>query len=868
MSKKYKVPPIAERLLVCLIRSDIQEEVLGDLEEKYQKKAQKGSVLMAKADYWYQVIKYMRPFALKSFQFHNSNFISMHKSHFKIAWRNIVRHKGFSLINISGLAIGMAVAILIGLWIHHELTYNRHYNNYKHIAKVLQNQDINGETVTWGSQALQLGPVLKDEYGAHFEHVVMGSWTGEHILTHGTKTISSSGNYLEPAVSEMLSLEMIYGTREGLNNPNTILISYTTSRALFGHDNPIGEVVSIDNKYEVTVKGVYTDIPEDASFNNLHFIAPFELYVAGENLQKRVGWGNSWFQCYVQIKEDANMTEVSSIIADAKLINVDEEEKRFNPQLFLHPMSKWRLYSDFENGIATGGRIEYVRLFATIGIFVLMLACINFMNLSTARAEKRGKEIGIKKAMGSLRSQLISQFLLESIVLSFFALIFALLLVHITLPLFSIIVDENLSLLWKEPIFWIACLFFSLFTGILAGSYPALFMSSLNIIKTLKGGYLKGAGNLMPRKILVVLQFTISIILIVGTAGVYKQINYVKNRPIGYEKENLISIPMRTSEVRQNYDKFKHDLITGGFAEQVSQSEDHITDMSTTNGGFIWAGKDPNMQDEIVTMGTGFDFGETINWELIEGRDFSHRLASDSLGFILNEAAVNYMGLNDPIGEKVKAFGREYTIIGVVKNMITQSLFESVRPMIFYIDSFGRLELINIKLPGNIPVSEALNGIEKIYKKHNSSTPFSYEFADQQFALKYKDEKQVGELAGTFALFAILISCMGLFGMSVYSMELRIKEISIRKVLGAPIFNLWSLLTKDFVVLIAIACVIALPLSHFVLENWLEQYGYKTDLPWWIFASAGLVSVLIATLVISFQTLKTALINPVETLKE
>ncbi len=859
-------PQLAQRFLLFFLREDLAEEVLGDLEEKFYARMEEGSVFNAKLNYWYQVMHYLRPFAIRNFKSStfNLNHYAMYKSYFKIGWRNLAKHKGYSFINIGGLAVGMMVAMLIGLWIYDELSFNQYHQNYDRLAWVMQNQMFDDGIQTWGWQAMQLGPELRTNYGAYFEHVITASFPQDRTLQIGEKALTRTGIFMEPTAPEMLSLRMLSGTPQGLVEPNSVLLTESTARAIFNNQDPIDKVLKLGEQ-EVKVTGVYEDLPNNSSFADVAFIAPWELHV--KTLPDWLDWGNSWFQTIVQIADHAEMEQVSAAIKEVKMKHCDEGDAKFKPELFLQPLSKTYLYSEFEQGVNVGGRIQYVWLFGIVGAFVLLLACINFMNLSTARSEKRAREIGIRKAVGSLRSQLIHQFFTESVLIAGLAFVGALILVQLILQPFNEVADKEINMLWLSPTFWLFGVSFVLLTAVLAGSYPALYLSSLRAVSVLKGTFRAGRMATLPRRVLVVVQFTVSISLIVGTIVVFQQIQFVKNRPIGYNLNRLLTIPLKNDQINQRFETFRNELLQTGAVEEVAKSESSLTSTDVSNSGFDWKGKDPGMKDGFVTMRVSHEFGKTVDWEIVEGRDFSRDFVTDSVGFIINEAAAAYMGLDNPVGEQVKwGEGAVYTIIGVVNDMITHSPYDPVRQMIFFID-YKRSEVANVKLKPSVSIPEALAKIETVYQKHDPVNPFEYYFADEQYAEKFRAEERIGKLAGFFAILAIFISCLGLFGLASYVAEQRTKEIGIRKVLGASVGQLWQLLSKDFVLLVLISCLIAAPLAYYFLHGWLQNYEYRTDISWWIFVLAGLGALGITLLTVSFQTIKAALSNPVKSLR-
>jgi putative ABC transport system permease protein len=798
----------------------------------------------------------------------------MIKSYFKIGWRNLLKNKGYSFINIGGLAVGMAVAILIGLWVYEEISYDKNFTNYDRIARVVQNQTIDGEIQTWFGQAMQLAPELRNTYGSNFEHVVTATFPGDFKLTLGEKTVTKSGSFMEPGITEMLTLKMLNGTRSGLNDLNSILLSESTAKTLFGEDNPIDKIIKVDNNVDVKVTGVYEDLPYNSSFSNLNVILPWQQLVKIADLENRVGWGNSWFQCLVQIAKHTDMNSVSANIKDGKLnrVMVNNDDARFKPELFLHPMSRWHLHSEFKNGVSVGGDIQYVWMFGVIGSFVLFLACINFMNLSTARSEKRAKEVGIRKTIGSVRTQLMTQFFTESLIVSITAFVISLMFVQLALPWFNEVSGKRISILWNSPAFWLVNAGFAVLTGLISGSYPAMFLSSFSPVKVLKGTFNVGRLSTMPRKVLVVVQFTVSITLIIGTIIIFRQIQFAQSRPIGYIINGIVSVPIRTDEIMKHFDALRNELLRTGAIAEVAASEVQITETFTTNSGFDWRGKDPDLADEFVTSGVTHDFGKTIGWQILEGKDFSKELASDSSGFIVNETAVKYMGFENPIGEVMKwGNNGDWKIIGVTKDMVTQSPYSAVKPMIFFLKSqrlsFIRMSILNIRLNPSANALEALAKIEPIFKKYDAANAFEYKFADQEFGKKFSNERRIGTLAMVATTLAILISCLGLFGLASFVAERRTKEIGIRKVLGASVSQVWKLLSKDFVLLVVISCVIAIPLSFYFMNNWLTQYHYKMVITWDIFIVASMGALAITLLTISFQSIKSALANPVKSLR-
>jgi len=791
----------------------------------------------------------------------------MFKNYFLTAWRNLYKSKGYSAINIGGLAVGMAVAILIGLWIWDELSYDKYHKNYDKIARVMQHQVFNGEIGTQVSNPAVMAGEIRDKFGSDFKYVLQSSWNFDHTVAYGEKKFLKSGSFIEPQITEMLSLKMVNGTRAGLKDPYSILLSESVAKAYFGTNDPIDKTLRIDNKYDVKVTGVYEDLPYNTSLRDISYIMPWDLYLSQNPWIKEMKnpWGSNFSQTFAQVADNSDMQKVSAKIKNVKLDQVSKEEKKYNAQVFLQPMSKWHLYGDFKNGINTGGRIQYVWLFGIIGIFVLLLACINFMNLSTARSEKRAKEVGVRKAIGSGRRQLISQFFSESFMVVILAFILSLVLVVLALPFFNDVADKKLLMLWSNPVFWLMGLLVCIFTGLIAGSYPALYLSSFNPVKVLKGTFRAGRFASVPRKVLVVLQFTVSVVLMIGTIVVYQQIQHAKNRPVGYNRESLVWVSLG-NEIQKKYEALRTELKSNNVVVEMATATSPPTDDWNTNGGFDWEGKDPNQAVDFPNNGVSYEFGKVIGWEIIEGRDFSREFATDSAAFILNESAVKFIGYKDPIGKILKWEGKPYTIVGVVKDMLVRSPYEPIRASLYHM-TLKNGNVIQLRINPNLTPSVALEKLETAFRKFDPASAFEFRFVDETFAQKFGEEERIGKLASCFAFLAILISCLGLFGLASFVAEQRTKEIGIRKVLGASVPNLWQLLSKQFVFLVIISFIISIPAAYYLANGWLRNYEYRTGLSWWIFAAAGSGALLITLLTVSFQAIKAALANPVKSLR-
>lgn len=792
----------------------------------------------------------------------------MLRNYFKTTWRNLVRSKGYSAINIGGLAAGMTVALAIGLWVYDELSFDKYFKNYDRIAQVWQHANFNGEISSQTANPAVMGPAIRDKYGRDFKYVVQASWVNTTLLTLGTNSIKQQGIFIEPDAPEMLSLKMIRGTRQGLKDPHSILLSASTAETFFGTDNPINKTLKVNRTDVVKVTGVYEDFPENTTFREIKVMMPWELWVIENSWVKHMQapWSSNFSQTFVQLADNVTMESASAKIRNLKLDNVGPEEKRYKWQVFLHPMSKWNLYGEFKNGINTGGNIRYVWLFAIIGIFVLILACINFMNLSTARSEKRAREVGIRKAIGSLRWQLARQFFFESYMVVVFAFFIAIILTSLLLPLFNDVAGKHIAMPWNNAIFWIACLGFILITGLISGSYPALYLSSFQPLKVLKGTFKAGKNAAIPRRVLVVLQFTVSVILIIGTIIVHQQIQHAKDRPIGYDRNGLVNIWMER-EIKEHYDAVRNELKNSGAIEEMTASNSTLTGVWNTNGGFEWEGKDPNLAVDFPNNSVRYDFGKTVSWRLKQGRDFSREFATDSLAFIINASAAKFLGFTDPVGKILKWNGRPYTIIGVIDDIMQESPFYPVRPTLYHIANFEDMNNLILKLNPDRSVASSIKIIEETLRRYSPDVPFDYKFVDEDFGSKFLAEERIGKLSSYFAVLAIFISCLGLFGMASFVAEQRTKELGIRKVLGASVSNLWRLLSTEFFILVLVSCIIATPIAYYYLHTWLANYDYHIEISWLVFVGATVLAMLITLITVGFQAIKAALMNPVKSLR-
>ncbi|WP_300603387.1 ABC transporter permease [Niabella sp.] len=792
----------------------------------------------------------------------------MIKNYIRTAWRNLVKSKVFAVTNIMGLSIGMAVTMLIAVWIWNELSYNKQVRSYKSIARVMQNKTNKGVVQTGITTPFPLGDALRQEYGSLFQQVVVGTAIFGHAVKAGEKQLTLGGGFFEPGLGALLGLKMVDGVQNGLDDINSIMLAASSARSFFGTTAAVGKTITLDKDLVVKVTGVYEDLSKNSDFGELLFIAPWKLFQQHTDWIRSAEdpWRPNAFVTYVQLNKGQDFRQVSQQIKDVRLKHVNERLALQKPQLFLHPMDQWYLYDDFKNGVNVGGRIQYVWMFGVIGIFVLLLACINFMNLSTARSIKRAREVGIRKTIGSLRKQLIIQFFCESLLYAVLAFGVSLVLVALAMPLFSAIAGKEMPSVWKEPLFWTGSILFCLFTGLLAGIYPALYLSSFRPVKVLKGTFKAGRFSGMQRQALVVVQFAISIVLIIGTVVVFKQIRYTKNRPIGYDRNGLVMMEVNTSGIHDHFDVIKRQLQEQGNILSVTETNGSVSGDFSTTTGIDWPGKEEGTSAEFPFLGVGYDFGKTIDWKVVAGRDFSRDFPSDSTAVILNEAAVKYMSLKQPIGTVIYADKTPITIVGVVKNIIMESPYASERPALFYFDKNAGGYLM-VRINPSASASAAIGQLQSMFKTYAPDQSFQYQFVDDAFNRKFGDEERLGTLGGGFALLAIFISCLGLFGMASFMAEQRVKEIGVRKVLGASVPGLWRLLSQDFIRLVFLALFIAIPAGWYCMHTWLQHYSYRVSISWQVFVIAASGSILIALITVSFQAIKAAVANPVRALR-
>jgi ABC-type antimicrobial peptide transport system permease subunit len=788
----------------------------------------------------------------------------MFTNYLKVAWRQLLQNKAFSFINIFGLAIGMTFAILIGLWIQYETSFDQFHKNGDRIGKLVKHVSFNNEKGTQEAVPLPAYYEFKTNY-PEIKRATRMDWGSDFRLMVGDRKVKKSGRHVDPDFLEMFSFPVIKGNKKtALNDLYSVVITESLATALFGKEDPIGKTIRVNNEFNVHVTAVLKDVPKNSTIQ-FDFLQPYEYNVATNDFIKdqKTNWSNNFLMTFVEMKEGASMEAFSKKI---HTLNMDKDKTLKDIYMFIEPLKNWHLKGEYKNWVKAGGKYQYVQLFGIIGIFVLLIACINFMNLSTARSEKRAREVGIRKAIGSLRSQLIVQFLTETLLTSFLAFIIAIALIPIVLPMVKDIGFENVTFDLSNPTIALSVLGVAILTGLIAGSYPAFYLSSFIPVKVLKGLFRQGKGTVTFRRVLVVSQFAISIGLIISTVIVFQQINHAKGRSIGYDPNNLIRVAA-TSDLIKNFDPLKQELLNNGSIASVAKTSGPLTNVYNSWSDFSWTGKDENAQTSIDVLMTEFDFEKTAGLKFKEGRPFSRDFKTDSNAVILNEAAVKLIGYTNPVGKTMKVGDQPINIVGVIDNMIIKDPFKPVSPMVIMFNAQSASTFIFIRLKDGASLNKALADMKPIFDKYNPAFPFEYRFSDEEFEEKFYLEKQVGKLAGIFATLAVFISCLGLFGLAAFMAERRTKEIGIRKVLGASLINLWTLLSKEFVWLVIAGCFIATPLTFYLMNNWLQGYDYRVKIHWWIFVIAGIVALVIALLTVSTQAIKASIANPVKSLR-
>ncbi|KYP14492.1 ABC transporter permease [Flavihumibacter sp. CACIAM 22H1] len=777
----------------------------------------------------------------------------------KLAFRNLAKNRFFTIINITGLTLGMAATLLIFLWVYSERSWNKDQVHYNRIAHVHVNRNFNGAITTGSDMMFPLAAAAMASI-PEVEKASVTSFPSSIMLTVGEKKINRKTITTSPEFLDIFSYEFLQGDANGLKDPDGIIVTASTAISLFNRINIVGEAVKLNNDRTAYVKAV---IKDPASTNTVQFDLLQSFNQSSEWVKNAASdWVNCGNRIFYLLREGSNTQSIEAKTLALIRAKTDSENPTTRGQILLHPMEKWRLYEEFKDGVNTGGRIQYVRLFTWIALLILLIACINFMNLSTARSEKRAREVGIRKTLGSRRYQLIVQFLAESVMLAVFAFVLALLLVWLSIPSFSQLLNQPIQLPSNQPFWWLTGISIVFLTGVIAGSYPALFLSGFQPVNILKGHFLTGRSGLTPRKLLVTAQFCISFLLISATLLIYQQINYVQQRDLGYKQENLFMVNSSPQLDRQ-LSAVKNELYATGLVEAVNRTSNQVTDLFGYTAGIRYNGAPQADNLVIGFMFTDEDFAKTLATRVLEGRDFR---ASDTQQILLNKAAVGLLHLQDPIGKKITWAGKERTILGVIDNMVINSPYAAPEP-IMLVQGIAWEGRINIRFKEGIDIKKAVVAVEKVYQKFSPDYLFEYRFIDDFFNEKFNNEKLVGQLSMIFSGLAIFVCCLGLFGLVSFAIERCKKEIGIRKVMGASVRQLLLLLSREFVQLIIIAFLIAIPLAWWMMQEWLANYVYRITIHPLIFGLVAAIVAVIALLTISLNASRAALKNPITSLR-
>lgn len=787
-------------------------------------------------------------------------------NYLKTAWRNFHRNKFFSALNIMGMTLGIAAALLILLWVQHEKSIDAFHANSNRIYMVYEREYYSNTNTVYGNYDMSglLGDELKRTFPEVEAAVMMNGNNEFSTFSAGDKSIKQQGLYAGKDLFKVFSYPLLQGTPATvLSSQSNIAISHKMASHFFGSpEAAMGKTIRYENRRDYIITGVFENIPSNAS-RSFDYVISWDTYLAENAWARR--WNNTGPLAYVLLHKNANAAAVDTKLTHF-LKTVNPGNSTYRAELGLQLYKEAYLYNHFNNGYPNGGRIEYVRLFSIVALFILLIACINFMNLTTARSVKRGKEIGIRKVAGALRISLIKQFIGEAVLMTLIAVITALLLITTLLPLFNQITHKDIQLPLNQPVFWLQLLAIIIGCGLLAGSYPALHLSSLQPVRVLKGTLKTPGTSFSLRRVLVVFQFSMSVLLIIGTIVISGQVRYIQQKNLGYDRDNIVNIPIEGELVKQ-YKLLRQKALEIEGITAVTRMSTISTNVESHTSTIDWENRKPDELIEFSDLSTGYGFTNTLKLQMADGRDFSPDHPADSNSVLLNETAVKAIGYTHPVGRSFTLWGKKKTIVGVLKDFHMESLHVAIKPLVVYFRESNQTGYLMARIaPGK--TKEALAGLEAVCKTLNPDFPFSYTFTDEQYQRLYRNEQIVGNLSAIFAALAIFISCLGLLGLAMFTAEQRIREIGIRKVLGASVHSLFILLSREFLLLVFIALLIASPLSWWIMNNWLQQYAYRISIGWQVFLIAGIASILIALVTVSVQTLKAALLNPVKSLKE
>ena len=779
-------------------------------------------------------------------------------NYFKTTFRNLWKNKGYTFLNIAGLAIGIACAALIFLWVENEVTWNHYFSNRDHLYKVKDRQTYDGQTYTFDATPGPLAQGMKADIPG-LKNTARTTWGNRVLFSLNDKSIYEQGLYVDSSFLSMFQLQFIAGNAaQAFTDLYSVVISERMAKQFFGSTNVIGKSIKINNQKNYIVSGVIKDLPTNVSFQ-FDWLSPFQIYLNDNPWLQQLG--SNGIVTYAETEPHVNVDNINK-----KLYNyLQTKDTSINARMSIYPMSRWRLYDSYEDGKEVPGRVKYVTLFSLIAWIILIIACINFMNLATARSEQRAREVGVRKVLGAGKVKLIAQFISEALIMSFISALLAVALIYFALPAFNNLLGEQLLVHLFYPSHISALLAITILCGLIAGSYPAFYLSSFNPVGVLKGIRIKSGSAGFIRKGLVILQFTISVTFIICTIIIYQQINHIKERNLGYNKQDLIYLKL-IGNMKQNFDVIKNDLKQSGVVENATLSKSTVLELGSNTADFNWDGKDPNKQVLITIESVSPEYISTMGMKLKAGRDFYNGVNTDTGNIIINDAMAKLISKQNVVGKVIYWGDSKRNIIGVVNDFLYNDMYSSAAPLMLDIDT-ASTNCLTIRMHANADLQAALPKIENIIKKNNPGYPVEYKFVDDSFSQLFQTETLIGKLAGVFAVLAIFISCLGLFGLAAYTAERRKKEIGIRKVLGASVQGVAGLLSKDFLWLVGIACLISFPVAWLVMHNWLQNYSYRIEISWLIFMAAGFLAILIALITVSFQAIKAAMANPVKSLR-
>ncbi|MBV6438388.1 MAG: hypothetical protein EPGJADBJ_00009 [Saprospiraceae bacterium] len=787
------------------------------------------------------------------------------KNYLKTALRSLSRNRLFTLLNISGLSVGLGAMMIISLWIVDEMGYNTYNRNYNKLGLLHKHLSYNGNINTTESNPIPLAVALRTEYGQYFDEVVVSSFGAERTLRYNENSVIKRGYFMEKGGDEILDLQIVKGSPAFPLDPTSILLNEKTASALFGSEDPIDKILTINNKISLKVAGIYKNIPSNSTFRNVSFYADFEAFANMEDWvrESKPLWGESSFPIYVKLAQNTDFETVSGAIAETLRPHTDDKSQ---PVLFVHPMPEWRFYPDFKNGLPVATGLNNLIIFGSIGILILLLAIINFVNLVTARASIKAKEIGVRKAIGSGRKGILQMVYAEVALLVFGAGLLGLLLAQSCLGWFNKITLKNLAITYSDPSSIAISLSLLAVVIVLAGIYPAVYLSAFSPVKILKGFKTGSSKEVLLRKSLVVFQFAISVTLIIAMLGVNQQIVHTMNRPMGYDTNRLIQIQKSTPDLQGHFWAMREQLLASGGVEDMAEMNTPLAENWHSQSGISWRGKPENSSESFGYVAVTPEFGKTVNWKIVEGRDFGRKFKTDTSAVILNQSAAKLIGFQNPLEEYIEFDSQRYTIIGIAEDIVFDSPFEKAKPAVFFM-RVANAPFITLRLAENLSVTEAINRIEKVMKSFDANARLNIKFADAELESKFRREKMVLEMISVFTAIAIFICCLGLFGLVTFMADQRTKEIGIRKVFGASVAGITGLLAKEFLKLVIASFVIAFPAAYYFMEQWLSDFAYRIDIQWWIFVAAGLAAVMVAFLTVGFQSVRAALENPVKSLR-